>query len=90
MPYASNGGLRLHYHTQPAAAGSPHRTPLLLLHGFMQRSSDWAKVGYVKELAADRELVLLDARGHGDSDKPHAAAQYGMELLVSDVETISN
>lgn len=58
---------------------------MLLLHGFMQRCEDWSEAGYVKELAKHRSLILVDARGHGRSDKPHGVTDYGMALLVEDL-----
>ena len=33
-------------------------------------------------------LVLIDARGHGASDKPHDPAAYDMALRVSDVTSV--
>ena len=87
MPYVANNGVNVFYRVEPAtsAADASADIPLLLLHGFMQRSEDWVEAGYVKALAAKRKLVLVDARGHGKSDKPHAVADYGMELLVADL-----
>ena len=51
----------------------------------MQRSDDWLKANYVNLLGESRDLILVDARGHGFSDKPHAVADYGMQLLVEDL-----
>ncbi|MDE2844154.1 MAG: alpha/beta hydrolase [Chloroflexota bacterium] len=87
MPYSHNCGVRTWYRTEPrsgpAAGGTS--TPLLLAHGFMQRSEDWAKTDYVNPLRQRQPLILVDFRGHGKSDKPHGVADYRMELLVSDL-----
>ena len=88
MPYADNAGLRIHYHLQPGGSAQSVNQPLLLLHGFMQTLDDWATAGYVRSLSADYPLLLLDARGHGRSDKPHSIADYAMELLVSDIVAV--
>ena len=92
MPYVNNGGVRIHYRVEsPTAAGelgNEANPPLLLLHGFMQSMADWAGAGYVKALGRDYSLILLDARGHGASDKPHSVAEYGMELLVADLVAV--
>src|SRR5262249_33278810 len=32
---------------------------------------DWYECGYVDALKCDCRLVLVDARGHGNNDKPH-------------------
>lgn len=87
MPYLSNNGVRIFYRTEPAdgSADTDAPVPLLLLHGFMQTSQDWIDAGYVKELAPVRPLILVDARGHGRSDKPQAVADYPMESLVADL-----
>ena len=37
---------------------------------------------------ADRQLILLDARGHGASDKPHDPAAYDLRLRVGDVTAV--
>ncbi len=58
---------------------------MLLVHGFMQQCRDWEDAGYVKCLGRTRPLILVDARGHGLSDKPHGVADYRMELLVEDL-----
>ena len=89
MPIASNNGTRIFYRSEPAKDGSSNsRVPLLLAHGFMQRSDDWADAGYVDRLSQVRPLVLLDFRGHGLSDKPHSVRDYRMELLVDDLKAV--
>ena len=87
MPYVANNGVNVFYRVEPETgpAGAGADVPLLLLHGFMQRSDDWVEAGYVKTLSAGHNLVLVDARGHGNSDKPYEVAGYGMELLVGDL-----
>ena len=92
MPYVANDGVRIFYRVEPSAGvPSPNvaedgaDVPLLLLHGFMQRSEDWVEAGYVNALASQRKLVLVDARGHGSSDKPHAVTDYAMASLVADL-----
>ena len=89
MPFASNNGTRIYYRSEPATGGdSDARVPLLLAHGFMQRSDDWADAGYVDRLSQFGPLVLLDFRGHGHSDKPHSVTEYRMELLVGDLNAV--
>jgi pimeloyl-ACP methyl ester carboxylesterase len=51
----------------------------------MQRHEDWFDAAYVNQLGSLRQLLLVDFRGHGASDKPHSAADYRMELLVQDM-----
>ncbi|MDE2780665.1 MAG: alpha/beta hydrolase [Chloroflexota bacterium] len=87
MPFSLNGRVRTWYRTEPRSGpdSGAASTPLLLAHGFMQSSEDWAEAGYVESLQQYRPLILVDFRGHGKSDKPHDSAEYGMELLVPDL-----
>jgi pimeloyl-ACP methyl ester carboxylesterase len=48
----------------------------------------WRYLGYVEALKNDYQLVLVDARGHGASDKPHVPEAYRMEKRVSDVMAV--
>ncbi len=96
MPYVNNGDVRIHYQVQrqvqPRAEssdlGNEANPPLVLMHGFMQSLDDWFAAGYVKALGRDYPLILMDARGHGGSDKPYAVAEYGMESLVADLTAV--
>ena len=62
--------------------------PLVLLHGFGERAASWRWKSLVESLAGDRRLILVDARGHGASDKPHAPGAYCGDLLIGDVVAI--
>ena len=42
-------------------------------------------MGYVEALGQEYRLILVDARGHGFSDKPHDAEAYNEKLLATDV-----
>ena len=82
MPYASNAGVRIHY---KAVGNGP---ALVLQHGFTQCIEDWAECGYVAALQPHFRLVLVDARGHGESEKPHDEAAYALEHRVADVTAV--
>ena len=69
MPYANNHGIRLHYQVEGAGP------PLVLQHGFSDSLESWYEMGYVTPLKQDYRLILIDARGHGASDKPHGRCQ---------------
>lgn len=79
MPFANNQGARIHYQT---AGSGP---ALVLHHGTLGSGADWADLGYVDALNKDRQLILLDSRGHGESDKPHDPAAYDLALRALDV-----
>jgi pimeloyl-ACP methyl ester carboxylesterase len=83
MPFATNQGVRIHYQT----VGSGRA--LVLHHGTFGSGADWADLGYVEALK-DHQLILLDARGHGESDKPHDPAAYDLNFRALDVLAVLN
>lgn len=64
--------------------------PVLLLHGFASnRRVNWEEPGVVAALvAAGRCVVAADARGHGESGKPHDPAAYADDALVRDARAL--
>ena len=82
MPYANNQGVLIHY--QVTGDGSP----LVLQHGFNASMEDWYEFGYVEKLNQEHRLILVDARGHGASDKPHESEAYELKRLVSDIVVV--
>jgi pimeloyl-ACP methyl ester carboxylesterase len=81
MPYADNQGVRIHYRVE---GNGP---PLVLQHGFLQSIEDWDEGGYSDALKGFR-LILVDARGHGASDKPHDPAFYLLDKRASDATAV--
>jgi len=82
MPYAENGGVRIHYEVEGQGP------TLVLQHGFTHSLRRWYLHGYVEALRDDYELVLIDARGHGASDKPHDSSAYSLAARVGDVVAV--
>ncbi len=82
MPMADNAGIRIHY--QVMGDGPP----LILQHGFTQCLQDWIECGYTAALAPRFRLILIDARGHGESDKPHDPAAYALAHRAADVTAV--
>ena len=62
--------------------------PLLLCHGSFGSLIDWHDFGYVAALRDTRRLILVDARGHGRSGKPHDPARYALACRVADVVAV--
>jgi alpha-beta hydrolase superfamily lysophospholipase len=58
---------------------------LVLQHGFTDSLDTWYDLGYVDALKREHKLVLIDARGHGASDKPHQTSAYTNEARANDV-----
>jgi pimeloyl-ACP methyl ester carboxylesterase len=60
----------------------------VLQHGLTQSIRSWHRAGYVSALNTHHRLILIDARGHGESDKPHDAAAYVLTEHVGDVVAV--
>ena len=82
MPYAENDGVCIHYRV---VGEGP---PLVLQHGFGQSLKTWYLSGYVEALRQQFRLILIDSRGHGNSDKPYDPDAYALCLQVQDVVAI--
>lgn len=84
MPYVAvdTDGLRVHYEIEGEGE------PLVLYHGLTGSGERWRDTGYVAGLADAYQLVLIDARGHGRSDKPHERFSYGRLRQASDVVAV--
>jgi pimeloyl-ACP methyl ester carboxylesterase len=61
--------------------------PVVLHHGFVAHAeANWVLPGVVDALlAAGRRVIAPDARGHGDSDKPHDPGSYGERRMARDL-----
>lgn len=79
MPYATNQGIRIHYEIEGKGL------PLLLQYGQYFPLDIWYELNYVSALKDEFQLILVDARGHGQSDKPHDPKAYQIELMVNDI-----
>lgn len=79
--YFQHQGVRLRFTVQGEG------TPVVLLHGFLgDIETSWIGSPYgpqphlLPRLAQRFQVIGLDCRGHGKSDKPHDANQYGLAL----------
>ena len=82
LPYSNNRGIRIYYEVEGSGP------PLVLMHGLTLNRDMWRLASYVESLKEDYRLVLIDARGHGASDKPHDPSAYRMSLRVGDVISV--
>jgi pimeloyl-ACP methyl ester carboxylesterase len=79
--FAVSDGISIAY--EVAGEGSP----IILVHGFASnRITNWRAPGWYDTLTvAGRQVVALDVRGHGESDKPHRREAYDEGELAADV-----
>ncbi len=86
MPYAQNEDVEIFYET----VGEGY--PVVLQHGLTGSHEGWygraREVNYVEALQDKYKVVLVDARGHGKSGKPHAPEKYAMNYMVGDIVAV--
>ena len=66
---------------------------VVLIHGWMSDSSMWGAdaAGNTKLKPPDGyQVIALDCRGHGKSDKPHDTARYGAEMAADVVRLLDH
>jgi pimeloyl-ACP methyl ester carboxylesterase len=65
--------------------------PVLLIHGFTANiQAQWELPGVIKALSSDYQVIALDNRGHGRSDKPHDPKKYGTEMVEDAVRLLDH
>jgi pimeloyl-ACP methyl ester carboxylesterase len=80
-----SGGVKIHYLIEGKGE------PVLLIHGFAANTTvQWALPGIIRSLARDYQVIALDNRGHGRSDKPHDPKDYGMEMVEDAVRLLDH
>lgn len=79
MPYIENGKVKIHYRVEGSG------DPIILQHGQGDSILDWYASGIVTALKTHYQLILVDARGHGRSDKPHTPSSYHIKHNVQDI-----
>ncbi len=81
--YFSHQGVRLSYLDNGVTSDE---TPVIMLHGFTASAeSNWQTTGWIKQLTiANRRVIALDARGHGDSEKPYNSKLYPSNVMITD------
>jgi pimeloyl-ACP methyl ester carboxylesterase len=76
-------GVRLHYEIHGPEGGQP----VVLVHGFASNYHlNWVGTRWQETLTqAGFQVIGLDCRGHGQSDKPHDPAAYSVGIMAADV-----
>lgn len=82
MAFVDNAGVRIYYEVVGVGRA------LVLHHGFTDSLTTWHELGYASAFAERRQVIVLDARGHGASDKPHDPVAYSWERRAADVVAV--
>jgi len=74
--YFDSNGVKIHYIVEGQGE------PVVLIHGFTASiPMQWGLPGIIGKLNKDYQVIALDNRGHGRSDKPHDPQMYGPEMI---------
>jgi pimeloyl-ACP methyl ester carboxylesterase len=80
MPGFDSNGVVIHY--EVFGKGKP----LILLHGFgASLQTNWVATGWIDTLSPLRQVIALDCRGHGESERPRDPAAYTAHEATEDV-----
>jgi pimeloyl-ACP methyl ester carboxylesterase len=78
MSYFTSDGIKIYYEIEGEGP------PVVMMHGFSSSLDIWKENNWVKNLKDKYQVILLDCRGHGKSDKPHDESFYG-QIMADDV-----
>ncbi|MBI3731925.1 MAG: alpha/beta hydrolase [Chloroflexi bacterium] len=81
MPFFNSDGVSIHY--EVSGAGQP----VVLIHGFSSSyARNWVAPGWVEFLTRHGfQVIGLDVRGHGESQKSYDPQDYRTPLMAGDV-----
>lgn len=82
MPFVENNNVKIHYQVEGTGK------PLLLAHGYTWDLRSWYDLGHADRLKHNYKLILMDSRGHGESDKPYEPEAYKMQHRVHDIVAV--
>ena len=81
--FFDSNGIKIRYVTEGKGE------PIVLLHGWMSDSSMWGRLD-TNPAAKEFQLIAVDLRGHGKSDKPHEPEKYGPEMTEDVVRLLNH
>jgi pimeloyl-ACP methyl ester carboxylesterase len=65
-------------------------TPLILLAGFDEPRTLWHRIGYVDRLKPHFQVITIDRRGIGESDRPGEPGAYIVEKMLDDIYCVAD
>lgn len=82
MPYATINGVKLNYELHGDSG-----EPLVLVHGYTGDITDWRH--QLPVFSQSHRVLIVDSRGHGQSEGPADRSQYTVDHIADDVETLA-
>lgn len=83
--FFDSNGVKIHYIVEGQG------DPVVLVHGFTASIPvQWGLPGILSKLSKDYQVIALDNRGHGKSDKPHDPAKYGPEMVADVIRLLDH
>ncbi len=82
--FEASDGIRIHYWEMGKG------TPVVLIHGLGQSGQLWLDNGVADALGRNHRVMVVDARGHGLSDKPHDPLKYGPQTAEDVIELLDH
>ena len=79
IPFINSDGIKIYYETEESGQ------PIVLVHGFSSDLNSWKGTSWVKTLKDKYQVIMLDCRGRGKSDKPHEFIKYSLKAMNSDL-----
>lgn len=81
MPFTTINGVKLNYELHGDSGD-----PLVLVHGYTGDITDWRH--QLPVFAQSHRVLIVDLRGHGQSEAIDDRSQYAIDHFVSDVEAL--
>ncbi|QHT71275.1 alpha/beta hydrolase [Rhodocytophaga rosea] len=82
--FTSFDSTRIYYEVQGTGK------PVVLIHGFIVNSTSWKSSPVYDSLQRNGfQLITLDLRGNGNSDKPHENAKYADNAEIKDIMALA-
>ena len=83
--FSSFDGTKIYYEVHGSGK------PVLLVHGFIVNMNSWKGAALYKDLLNDGyQVILLDLRGNGKSDKPYSVEAYANDAEAKDILGLIN
>ncbi|MBN1396682.1 MAG: alpha/beta fold hydrolase [Bacteroidetes bacterium] len=84
--YVTNSGVRIWYKVEGTSA--LNSIPLIMIHGGPGATARPFEKTIGPEIAKERQVIYMDNRGSGRSDRPKDPSKYSFAILADDVEAI--